>query len=65
MSAKNNVTQMTETGMCVGCGACGGCEHITFQTNALGFPAPVVDETCSNCGKCLRECIYYDGEVSP
>ncbi|MDE6641178.1 MAG: hypothetical protein K2K63_11690 [Acetatifactor sp.] len=55
---KNNVTKITEKGMCVGCGSCGVCKHITFVNNELGFPAPVVDDTCESCGKCLIECIY-------
>ena len=58
----NNVTKVTDVGRCVGCGACTGCEHITFKTNALGFPAPVVDANCSNCGECLAQCIYWDDE---
>lgn len=56
---KNNVTKITETGMCVGCGSCDVCKHITFVNNEHGFLAPVVDATCDNCGKCLNECIYY------
>lgn len=57
----NSIRKITDSGMCVGCGACEGCEHITFKNNELGFPAPVVDETCDNCGKCLQKCIYWDG----
>lgn len=55
----NNITKVTNTGMCTGCAACAGCEHITFSANALGVPAPVVDETCNNCGECLKKCIFY------
>ena len=54
----NNVSKVTSIGMCVGCGACKGCEHIIFQENELEFPAPVVDEKCSQCGDCLNKCIY-------
>ena len=54
----NNITKITEAGMCAGCGSCGGCKHITFVNCELGFPAPVVDDACENCGKCLSECIY-------
>ena len=54
----NNVTKITEMGMCVGCGSCNVCEHITFQNNAYGVPVPFVDEECTNCGKCLTKCIY-------
>ena len=56
----NNVKKVTDAGICVGCGACDGCKHITFQENALGFPAPVIDDTCENCGKCLEKCIYAE-----
>ena len=49
-------------GICTGCGSCAGCEHITFKNNELGFPAPIVDENCKNCGECLKKCIYWDAE---
>lgn len=58
----NNIKKVTDAGICVGCGSCVGCEHITFVTNALGFPAPVVDENCEGCGACLEKCIYWDEE---
>jgi len=58
----NNITKVTKSGMCVGCGACSGCEHITFKENELGFPAPEVDETCIQCGECLNKCIYFYGD---
>lgn len=53
-----NVSKVTNLGMCVGCGACKGCEHITFAENELGFPAPIVDDECKQCGECLSKCIY-------
>ena len=53
----NNVMKVVEMGMCVGCGSC-NCEHITFRINELGFPAPVVDDKCADCGQCLATCIY-------
>ena len=58
----NNVQKVTNAGICTGCGACDGCEHITFKKNELGFPAPIVDEHCINCGECLKKCIYYGGD---
>ena len=54
----NNVSKITSMGMCVGCGSCNVCEHISLKENELGFTAPVVDAGCINCGKCLSECIY-------
>ena len=60
----NNITKVTETGVCTGCGACGGCEHITFADNTLGFPAPIVDEGCLSCGNCLSQCPFnYENET--
>lgn len=53
-----NITRITSLGVCTGCGACASCNHITFAQNALGFPAPLVDENCVNCGKCLEQCIF-------
>ena len=54
----DNVRKITELGMCVGCGACSICEHITFTPNSFGVPIPHIDDNCIHCGKCLRECIY-------
>ena len=58
----NNISMVTDMGICVGCGSCIGCEHIEFKNNELGFPAPVVDDNCTNCGECLQKCIYWDDE---
>ena len=44
--------------MCTGCGMCIGCEHITFENSALGFPVPTVDDSCIHCGICLSKCIF-------
>ena len=55
----NNITKITKMGTCTGCGMCGGCEHIIFADNALGFPAPIVDRDCLNCGNCLSRCPFY------
>lgn len=58
----NNIKKVTDMGICTGCGSCVGCEHIKFKNNELGFPAPIVDENCKNCGECLKKCIYWDAE---
>ena len=58
----NNIKKVTDMGICTGCGSCAGCEHITFKNNELGFPAPIVDDNCKNCGECLKKCIYWDTE---
>lgn len=54
----NNVSKTVSSGLCTGCGACDVCEHIVFEQNALGFPSPVVDDRCRQCGRCLTLCIY-------
>ena len=53
----NNVMKIVELGICVGCQAC-SCEYISFSKNKNGFPSPIVDEKCTQCGKCLTQCIY-------
>ena len=58
----NNITRVTDMRICVGCGSCAGCEHISFKNNDLGFLAPTGDENCKNCGECLQKCIYWDEE---
>ena len=58
----NNVKLVTGAGMCVGCGACAVCEYITFKNNELGFPVPVVDEQCDDCGECLKYCDYGNND---
>lgn len=62
MKFVNSIQKVTDAGICTGCGACEGCEHITFMNNRLGFPSPVVDNGCTNCGSCLEKCIYWDDE---
>lgn len=27
----NNIKKVTDAGICVGCGSCDGCDHITFK----------------------------------
>ena len=58
MIMKNNISGIVSAGLCVGCGACDVCEHITFEKSPLGFPAPRADDGCIGCGRCLSMCIY-------
>jgi len=53
-----NVSKIVRMGICVGCGACAGCEHIRFERCELGFDVPVVDAGCLRCGKCLAACSF-------
>lgn len=53
----NSIMKIVELGLCVGCCEC-ECEHILFKENQNGFPVPVVDEKCTDCGRCLSQCIY-------
>jgi len=54
----DNITRIVSSGVCTGCNACDVCKHITFAENEYGFLTPVVDEECTNCGKCVKLCIY-------
>lgn len=54
----NNIMRIVNLGVCTGCNACNVCEHISFLKNQYGFCSPVVDAKCTNCGNCLKECIY-------
>lgn len=54
----HNVARVVDSGRCTGCSACAGCRHITMQPGRLGFPAPVIDEGCEQCGRCLEQCLY-------
>lgn len=54
----NNITKIVDTGICVGCGECRICEHISFKNNRYGVPTPIVDVACTNCGECLNQCHY-------
>ena len=54
----DSVKRIVEVGVCVGCGACQACEHIRMERSNLGFDVPVVDETCTGCGKCVQDCVF-------
>ena len=58
MIIMGNILQIVNSGVCTGCNACDICEHITFKENQYGFCSPVVDDTCTGCGNCIKECIY-------
>lgn len=53
-----NVSRVVERGMCTGCCACAGCQHLTMRDGPLGFPVPEIDEACEHCGQCLSRCMY-------
>ena len=55
----NNISKIVNLGVCTGCNACSSCEHIIFVKNQYGVYSPVVDDDkCTDCGKCVAECIY-------
>ena len=54
----DNIRRIVDSGMCTGCGACLGCEHLHWERSPLGFDVPVPDEHCTHCGKCIAACIF-------
>ncbi len=53
-----NVSQIVAQGLCTGCAACASCKHIHMENCAQGFPVPIIDAECTDCGRCLHACIY-------
>lgn len=54
-SIKNNIN-------CSGCGVCKSIcpkNAITFETNSMGFSRPLVNDTCIECGLCVKKCHEY------
>lgn len=56
--AMDNVRRIVDAGVCTGCGACLGCEHLRLERSPLGFDVPAPDENCTQCGKCVEACIF-------
>lgn len=54
----NNIMRIVESGVCTGCGACNGCEHLRFEEGPLGFPMPRIDQNCTGCGACVSRCSF-------
>ena len=54
----DNITRITDLGMCTACGACLKCEHLHLERSPLGVDFPVPDEGCTRCGKCVKACIF-------
>lgn len=54
----DNVMRIVRAGVCTGCGACAGCEHIQFRPGELGFDTPQVDANCTQCGNCVKACCF-------
>ena len=53
-----NIKRIVDAGICVGCGACTGCEHLHLTCSPLGFDVPVADEGCTGCGQCVEACSF-------
>lgn len=64
MSQKNNISLLKHE-ECCGCKVCGDCcpnGSITFRLDDEGFFHPSVDEeSCINCGKCVKTCPELNG----
>lgn len=54
----DNVKHIVDAGVCVGCGACLGCEHLRLTRSPLGFDVPEPDEGCTGCGRCVAACCF-------
>lgn len=54
----DNVKRIVDAGVCVGCGACLGCEHLRLTCSPLGFDVPEPDEGCTGCGRCVAACCF-------
>src|SRR3972149_600671 len=56
----NNISQIPITGLCTGCGICGGVcpvDVIDFHWDEDGDYVPIIDrDKCINCGLCARVC---------
>ena len=54
-----NISQVTATGLCIGCMACvSACPNgaIEVENGKRGFPVPKINKQCKDCGACLCEC---------
>lgn len=54
----DNVKRIVDAGVCVGCGACLGCEHLRLTRSPLGFDVPEPVEGCTGCGRCVAACCF-------
>ena len=54
----DNVKRIVDAGVCVGCGACLGCEHLRLTRSPLGFDVPEPDEGCTGCGRRVAACCF-------
>lgn len=54
----DNVKRIVDSGVCTGCGACLGCEHLRLERSPLGFDVPAPDDGCIRCGKCVAACVF-------
>ena len=54
----DNVKRIVDAGVCVGCGACLGYEHLRLTRSPLGFDVPEPDEGCTGCGRCVAACCF-------
>ena len=55
-----NVDEIVNNLKCIGCMACISlCKYgngLETKEGKFGFPVPIKDKNCDNCGTCLSEC---------
>lgn len=59
----NNVTSVSDAFLCSSCGACKAIcpkDSISFKSSSIGRLKVVVNETCIDCGACLKVCQSID-----
>jgi heterodisulfide reductase subunit A-like polyferredoxin len=55
----NNVEDIVNNGLCIGCMACiSMCifGELNVEDGDFGYPVPKKHKDCTNCGNCLLEC---------
>lgn len=68
MKQQQNISSITKTGLCTGCGMCQTvCPEQAIQLNLLNkgwFQAEVEEKLCSDCGLCLKVCGRNPGHTN-
>ena len=55
-----SVDEIVNNGKCIGCMACISLckfgDGLEIKEGSLGYPVPIKNKNCDNCGICLKEC---------